>query len=114
MIPFIVQGNSAKLPYADDSTDTAVALAPGGFGIPNCLLIFNPDTANVAVVNYGFDALDHNAVVPTNGFNGQGVVVGPNAMVQVRVNNTYQASNLYISVAGVTGTGNVFITPGQI
>jgi len=34
--------------------------------------------------------------------------------VQVRVNNTYQASNLYISVAGVTGTGNVFITPGQI
>ena len=114
MIPFIVQGNSARLPYADDSTDTAVALVPGSFGIPNCLLIFNPDTANVVTVNYGFNALDHNAVVPTSSFNGQGVVVGPNATVQVRVDNTYQTGNLYISVAGVAATGNVFITPGQI
>jgi hypothetical protein len=114
MIPFIVQGNSAILPYADDSTDTAVALAPGSYGIPNCLLIFNPDVANVVTVNYGFDSLDHNSVVPTSGFNGQGVVIGPNSTVQVRVPNQYQNTNLYISVAGESPTGNVFITPGQI
>ena len=114
MIPFIVQGNSAILPYADDSTDTAVELTPGSYGIPNSLLIFNPDTANVVTVNYGFDALDHNAVVPTNGFNGQGVVVGPNSTVQVRVNNTYQTTSLYISVAGDSATGNVYVTPGVI
>ena len=114
MIPFIFQGNSAKIAYADDSTDTAVALPPGSYGIPNSLLIFNPDTANVVTVNYGFDQYDHNSVVPTSGFDGQGVVVGPNSTVQVRVNNTYQTTSLYISVAGVSGTGNVYVTPGVI
>jgi hypothetical protein len=114
MIPFVFQGNSAIIAYADDSTDTATELTPGSYGIPNSLLIFNPDTANVVTVNYGFDQYDHNSVVPTSGFNGQGVVVGPNATVQVRVNNTYQTSSLWISVAGVTGTGNVYITPGVI
>lgn len=114
MIPFVVQGNSAIISYADDSTDTATELTPGSYGIPNCLLIFNPDTANVVTVNYGFDQYDHNSVVPTSGFNGQGVVVGPNSTVQVRVNNTYQTTSLWISVAGESATGNVYITPGVI
>ena len=46
MIPFVFQGNSAIIAYADDSTDTATELTPGSYGIPNSLLIFNPDTAN--------------------------------------------------------------------
>ena len=114
MIPFVYQGNSAIIAYADDSTDTATELTPGSYGIPNSLLIFNPDVANVVTVNYGFDQYDHNSVVPTSGFNGQGVVVGPNSTVQVRVPNQYQTTSLYVSVAGVSGTGNVFITPGVI
>jgi hypothetical protein len=113
-IPFRVQGASAKISYADDSTDTATELVHGSYGAPNSLYIYNPDTANVAVVSYSFNSLDHNAIVPTSGFNGEGVVVGPQTAVQVLVDNKYQTASLWVSVAGVSGTGNVFVTPGWI
>ena len=87
-IPFKIQGPTAILPYADDSTDTAVELVPGNSGLPNSLYVFNPDTANVVAVNYSFNALDHNASIPTSGFNGIGVVVGPNSAVQLAVDTT--------------------------
>lgn len=113
-IPFRAQGASAKIAYADDSTDTATELVHGSFGAPNSLYIVNPDTANVVVVSYGFNSLNHNAIVPTSGFNGEGVVVGPNSSVQVLVDSKYQTASLWISVAGVSGTGNVYVTPGWI
>lgn len=113
-IPFRVQGASAKIAYADDSTDTATELVHGSYGAPNSLYIYNPDTANVVVVSYSFNSLDHNAIVPTSGFNGEGVVVGPNSSVQVLVDNKYQTASLWVSVAGVSATGNVFVTPGWI
>lgn len=113
-LPFRPQGPSARLAYADDSTDTATELPPGDYGAPNSLYIFNADAANVVAVNYSFDSLDHNASVPTSGFNGLGIVVGPNGTAQILVDSTYQTDSLYISVAGVSGTGNVYVTPGWI
>lgn len=112
MVPFIPQGHSAVITYADDSTDTSITLSPGSTGVPNCLYCVNPDAANVVVVNYSFDSLDTNASVPTSGANGIGVVVGAQSAVLIRVDSTYQSGNLYISAAGVSGTGSVYVTPG--
>ena len=114
MVPFIPQGSSVIVAYADDSTDTSVTLTPGSTGVPNCLYVVNPDVANVVAVNYSFDSLNTNASVPTSGANGIGVVVGAASAVLIRVDSTYQAGNLYISAAGDSGTGNVFVTPGVI
>ena len=115
MIPFIPQGKSMVIAYADDSTDTALAYDTGAYGVPNTLLILNPDAANVVVVNYSFNTLDHNAVVPYAGAaNGTGVVVGPRLQVQIAIDSRYQTGTLYISAAGISGTGNVYVTPGVI
>ena len=112
--PFTPIGNSGIIAYADDSTDTATAIEPGSFGLPNALLVFNPDTANVVTVSTSFDALDHNSIVPTSGFNGLGVVVGPNQQVLIKLDSSYVQGNVYVSVAGDSATGNVFVTPGVI
>ena len=64
--------------------------------------------------SYSFDQFDHNAVVPTSGANGTGVVVGPKTAVQLRIDSTYQSGNLYVSAAGVSGTGSVYVTPGVL
>ena len=114
MTPFIPQGPSAVIAYADDSTDTSVQLNTNLYGVPNCLLIVNPDAANVVAVNYSFDALDTNASVPTSGANGTGVVVAPGSQVLVRINSTYQTGNLYVSAVGVSTTGNVYVSPGVV
>lgn len=114
MVPFIPQGPSAVIAYADDSTDTSITLAPGSTGVPNVLYCVNPDTANVVVVNYSFNSLDTNAVVPTSGANGTGVVIGAASAVLIRVDSAYQSGNLYVSAAGVSGTGNVYVSPGVI
>jgi len=113
-VPFRIQGSSAIISYADDSTDTATELAPGSYGAPNALYIFNPDAANVVAVNYSFNSLDHNASIPTSGFNGKGVVVGPNSAVQLKIDSAYETASLWVSVAGDSATGNVFVTPGWI
>jgi hypothetical protein len=114
MIPFIPQGNSMVIAYADDSTDTSITFNTNQYGMPNSLLAVNKDAANVVVVSYSFNALDTNASVPTSGANGIGVVIGPMSSVQLKIDSTYRTGNLYISAAGVTGTGNVYVTPGVI
>ena len=114
MTPFIPQGPSAIIAYADDSTDTSITMTTGEYGVPNCLLVVNPDSANVVAVNYGFNSLDTNASVPTSGANGLGTIVGPSGQVLIRIDSTYRTGNLYLSAAGVSGTGNVFVTPGVI
>lgn len=114
MIPFIPQGPSAIVPWTDDSTDTSVTLNTGMYGVPNCLLVVNPDTADVVAFSYSFDPLDTNASVPTSGANGVGCVIGPSSTVMLRIDSQYRTGNLYLSVAGDTGTGNVYVTPGVI
>ena len=114
-VPFFPVGKSIIAPYADDSTDTAITITPGSAGLPNVLYCVNVDTANVVVVNTSFDVLDTNATIPTSGANGQGVVIGPGSTAMIRVSGVeYIQGNLYVSVAGDSATGNVFITPGVL
>lgn len=112
--PFAPIGPSGVIAYADDSTDTHETIVPGSTGLPNALLIVNSDSANVVVVNTSYDQYDTNAIVPLSGFNGLGVVVGPLEQVLIRLESTYVQGNIYVSAAGVSGTGNVYITPGVI
>lgn len=112
--PFIPVNSSAILAYANDSTDTSITLVPTSGTNPNCLYVVNPDTANVVVVNYSFNAQDTNASIPTSGANGIGVVVGAASAVLIRIDSAYQGGNLYVSGAGDSATGNIFITPGVL
>ncbi len=112
--PFTPIGASGVVAYADDSTDTSTAIEPGSSGLPNALLVFNPDTANVVTVSTSYEALDTNAIVPTSGFNGLGVVVGPAQQVLIKLDSAYVQGNVYVSVAGASATGNVYVTPGVI
>ena len=114
MIPFIPQGPSAIVAWTDDSTDTSVTLDTGQYGVPNALLVVNPDTTDVVAFSYSFDSLDTNASVPTSGANGVGCVIGPASTVMLRIDSQYRTGPLYLSVAGDTGTGNVYVTPGVI
>ena len=113
-VPFLPVGPSGVIAYADDSTSTSTAITPGGTGLPNVLYIVNGDAANVVVVNVGTSDLDTDAVVPLSGFNGKGAVVGPLSSAMIRLNTTYQQGNIWVSVAGVSGTGSVYITPGVV
>jgi hypothetical protein len=113
MTPFSPIGPSVVIPYADDSTDTAVTVNMGSAGCPNVLYAVNPDTANVVVVNVSFDVNDTNASVPDSGANGIGTVIAPFGYAMIAIPTAPNASNtFYISAAGVSGTGNVYITPG--
>jgi len=112
MIPFIPQGPSVVIPYADDSTDTSVTLDMGALGVPNVLYVVNPDTANVVVVNVSFDSQDTNASVPTSGANGLGTVIAPFGYAMIGIDSHYRTGNIYLSAAGDSATGNVFVTPG--
>ena len=113
-IPFIPQGPSAIVSYADDSTDTSVTLSTSEYGMPNVLLVVNPDAANVVAVNYSFNALDTNASIPTSGANGIGTIIGPASTVMLKIDSTYRTGSLYVSAAGDSATGSVFVTPGVI
>lgn len=104
---FTPSGNSVVLAYADDSTDVS-ELAGGAVN----WLVVNPDTANVVVVNFGFTDGGTDAVVPTSGANGQGTVIGAGQQVVLNVPQCAHSSTVYVSVAGVTATGNVYLTPG--
>jgi len=107
---FTPVGSSFALAYADDSTDTST-LENGA----TALMVFNPDTANVVVVNVSFNALDTNAVVPiAGGTTGVGSVVGPNQTVILNIPQAAYNGQMYVSVAGTSATGNVYITPGAI
>ena len=111
-IPFIPQGNSAVVAYSGDSTDTHITLYPGNYGVPNCLYVVNNDAANVVAVNFSFDVDNTDAAVPLTAADGIGVVVGSRNAVLIAIPSTYQAGPLYVSAAGISGTGNVYVTPG--
>ena len=105
---FTPSGPSIVLTYADDSTDSSTAVTGA-----TAFMVLNPDTANVVVFNTGFTDGDVDAVVPTSGQNGFGTVVGPRQQVVLQYPQSRTAQGpMFISVAGVTGTGSVYITPG--
>jgi len=104
---FTPSGRSVILTYADDSTNTS-SLEGGAVN----WLVLNPDTANVVVVNFGFTDGDTDAVVPTSGDNGLGTVVGAGQQVVLNVPQCAHSDTVYVSVAGVSPTGNVYLTPG--
>ena len=114
MTPFIPQGPSAVINWADDSTDTSVTLDTNQFGMPNCLLVVNPDTNDEVAFNYGFDPLDTNARLPTSGADGIGTIIGRNSSVMLRIDSRYRTGTLYLSSPGHAGTGHGDITPGVI
>ena len=107
MTTFAPSGRSTVLAYADDSTETSV-LAGGAVKF----LVVNPDSANVVVVSFGFTDGDTDAVVPTSGSNGKGTVIAPASQIVLSVPQCAYAQQVYVSVAGVSGTGNVYLTPG--
>ena len=113
MTPFSPIGSSIVVPYADDSTDTAVTVNMGSAGCPNVLYAVNPDTANVVAVNISFDVNNTNASVPDSGANGIGTVIAPFGYAMIAIPTAPNApTTFYVSAAGVSGTGNVYITPG--
>ena len=107
MTNFAPSGSSVVLTYSDDSTETST-LAGGSTN----WLVFNPDTANVVVVSFGFTDGDTDAVVPTSGANGKGTVIGPGQQVILNVPQCAYSAQVYVSVAGDSATGNVYLTPG--
>ena len=104
---FTPSGRSIVLAYADDSTEVSTEVA----GATQFLAV-NTDAANVVVVNFGFTNNDVDAVVPTSGANGRGTVIGPRSQVLINVPQCSHSATVWISVAGVSGTGNVYLTPG--
>ena len=115
MVPFTPLGASAVVDYTDDSTDTAITITTGGTGVPNVLYCVNEDSANIVAVSYTFDPEDTNAIVPQSGADGLGVVILPGGTAMIYLPQVpYIQGNLYVSVAGVTATGNVYITPGVV
>jgi hypothetical protein len=104
---FTPVGSSVVLAYADDST----AMSELAGGAVNWLVV-NPDTANVVVVQFGFTDLSTDAIVPTVGDNGSGTVIGAGQQIVLSVPQCAYSATVYVSVAGVSGTGNVYLTPG--
>lgn len=109
MTTFTPSGKSIILPYSNDSTDASTL--EGG---ATAFLAFNPDAANVVVVNFGFTDGDTDAVVPTSGDNGLGTVIGPGQQVVLHIPQCAYAAQVYVSVAGDSATGNVYLTPGAV
>lgn len=110
-VAFNPTGGSMVIAYVDDSTEVSLAITQPA---PTHLAVVNPDTANVIVVNAGFVDGDVDAIVPTSDQNGVGLVVGPGDTAYFALASTRgsESGNLYISVAGVSASGNVYITPG--
>lgn len=106
---FAPSGKSMVLAYADDSTDASTET-----GAAQAVSVFNGDAANVVVVNFGFTSDgDTDAVVPTTADNGQGTVIGPRQQITMALPQAAYNSTMWVSVAGVSGTGNVYISKGS-
>jgi hypothetical protein len=114
MVPFIPQGASMVIEYTDDSTDTSITFDTAAYGMPDVLYCVNEDSANIVAVNYSFNSQDTNASVPDSGANGIGAIIPPYGYALLAIDSAYRTGNLYISAAGHSGTGNVYVTPGAI
>ena len=106
---FAPTGLSYIISYADDSTDTSLEVPAA-----QAVSVFNPDAANVVAVNFSFVAEDTNASSPLAGDPGLGTVIGPGQQVTLSIPQAGYATPMYISVAGVSATGNVFVSTGSV
>ena len=107
---FTPVGNSIVLTYADDSTNVSTQILGA-----SAFSVYNADAANVVVFSAGATDFGTDAVVPTSGANGKGIVIGPKQQLLVGCGfGQFNVGPVYISVAGVSGTGNVYITPGGV
>ncbi len=115
MVPFTPIGRSAVVAYAGDSTDTSITITTGGTGMPDVLYCVNNDPNSVVAVSFSFDATNTNAIVPDSGANGEGAVIPPYGYAMLAIPNAANLTgNIYVSAAGQTGTGNVYVTPGVL
>jgi hypothetical protein len=106
---FAPSGVSYAISYADDSTDASLSVPAA-----QAVSVFNSDAANVVVVNFGFASDgDTDAVVPVAGTPGQGTVIGPRQQITMSLPAAGYVPGMFISVAGVSGTGTVFISTGS-
>jgi hypothetical protein len=113
MTPFSPIGPSIVVTYTDDSTDTSVTVNMGAVGCPNVLYAVNEDQANIVAVNVSFDSNDTNAKVPDSGANGIGCIIAPYGYAMISIPQAANANTtFYVSAAGHSPTGNVYITPG--
>ena len=112
MSAFQPSGRSMKLAYADDSTDYSMAIDQPA---PTHLCVVNIDAANVVAFNAGFTDGDVDAIIPTSGQNGAGLIIGAGETLFFALDTTRasESGNLFVSIAGVSPTGNVYVTPGQ-
>lgn len=104
---FTPTGPSLKIQYTDDSTETSTQV-PGA----TSWLIVNPDATHPVCVEFGFTNGGTDAIMPLNNDPGQGTVVGPASQVVVHVPQCAYNAQVWVSVAGNGGTGNVYLTPG--
>lgn len=105
-------GVSGVIAYADDSTEVSVS-AQGA----NALLVTNPDQGNVIAVSVGWSDGNVQAVVPTSDFNGQGTIINAGWTELIRFPSAeynMSGANIWISVAGVSVTGNAYISLGTV
>lgn len=105
---FAPTGKSYIIAYADDSTDTSLEVPAA-----QAVSVFNPDTANVVAINFSFVAEDTNASIPLAGDPGLGTVVGPQQQITLSIPQAGYVTPMYISVAGVSATGNVYVSTGS-
>ena len=106
---FAPSGKSFALAYADDSTDTSTV--EGG---ATAILVTNTDAANVVVVTFGFSSDgDTDAVIPVAGTPGKGTIVGPRQQLTFSLPQAGYDPTMWVSVAGVSATGNVFVSTGS-
>jgi hypothetical protein len=73
----------------------------------------NEDAANIVAVNISFDVNNTNASVPDSGANGIGTIIAPYGYAMIAIPTAPNApTTFYISAAGHSPTGNVYVTPG--
>ena len=115
MVPFTPIGRSAVVDYTDDSTDTSITITTGNNGMPDVLYCVNEDAANIVAVSISFDATNTNAIVPTSGADGLGAVIPPYGYAMLAIPNAANLTgNIYVSAAGHSTTGSVYVTPGVL
>ena len=108
--PFQIQGTNWAIDASDDSA--LYQLQINSSQAPNALLVSIPvATSNTVVaVHASFDEFDSDAVIPTNGTPGRGVIVIPGAPTLFTLNTQGAADgNLYVSVAA-TANVTVYLT----
>jgi hypothetical protein len=98
--------------FSSNSTYTvAYSTTPGSLSLaPSAVLnILNLDSANVVFVSAGYGNVTANV---TTGV-GTAIAAKDTVQLQFPVNSVPGNAVLYVSVAGVSSSGNVYVTPGN-